>query len=201
MGLTPQEDHGYGQAHARLDRLAGRVASALLALAAITVPILILAVVVGVTLSVFRVNALVRFSEPLFLVGTALGQNSFVDMQWHLCALMVTLATPALILTDGHVRVDFLRERFTRRTQDRHDVIGHFVLAMPFVVLSFLPAYAFAAMAFASAEGSLDGGLVDRFLVKGLLALGTGLCGLALLVDMLRRILRMASSSRKEARS
>jgi TRAP-type mannitol/chloroaromatic compound transport system permease small subunit len=176
-----------------LDCVARKVATALLALAAITVPILIASVAAGVTLSVFRINAIMRFSDPVLLLGTAIGQNSFVDLQWHLCALMVTLATPALILTDSHVRVDFLRERFTRRTQDRNDVIGHLLLAIPFVVLSFLPAWSFASQAFGAGEASLDGGLSDRFLVKGLLSLGTALLGFALLVDVLRRVLRSRS--------
>ena len=194
--MTPQKD-SVGTVLGRLDGVAKKVSTVLLALAAITVPILIAAVVIGVTLSVFRINALVRFSEPLFLVGTAIGQNSFVDLQWHLCALMVTLATPALILSDGHVRVDVLRERFTRRTQDRNDVTGHLLLALPFIVLSFLPAWYFAAQAWGSGEGSLDGGLTDRFLVKGLLVLGTGLCGFALLIDLLRRVVRSRSVKRE----
>ena len=190
MASTTQPINSASKVLTLLDRIAHKVSKVLLALAAITVPILIAAVVIGVTLSVFRINALVQFSEPLFLFGSAIGQNSFVDLQWHLCALMVTLATPALILSDGHVRVDVLRERFTRRTQDRNDVVGHLLLALPFIALSFLPAWSFAAQAWAAGEGSLDGGLTDRFLVKGLLALGTGLCGFALLIDLMRRVLR-----------
>jgi TRAP-type mannitol/chloroaromatic compound transport system permease small subunit len=193
MGTTQQRHPSGARKGPLVERLAATAARILSGIAALSCPLLVAAVVGGVIASMLRVEAIARFAEPVPLLGRAITQNSLIDLQWHLCALMATLTIPALILSDRHVRVDFLYEHFSPRVRALVDLFGHVALALPFILLALLPAWSFMARAYLSGEGSVDGGLADRFVVKGLLPLGIALMGLAVLVDIVRRLLLLFS--------
>jgi TRAP-type mannitol/chloroaromatic compound transport system permease small subunit len=179
-------------------RLGSRLGSLLIGIAALATPLLIAAVVLGVIASLLRIEAVMRFAEPVPLLGRAITQNSLIDLQWHLSALMTMLAIPALVLSDRHVRVDVLYERLSPRRRSVVNLGGHGLLAIPFLVLAVGPAWTFMERSRLSGEGSVDGGLADRFLVKGLLPLGLGLLALALAIDILRRITTLLSAGRRQ---
>jgi TRAP-type mannitol/chloroaromatic compound transport system permease small subunit len=194
MGSTQQWHPSGAGTGPLVERLAASAARLLSGIAAASCPLLVAAVVGGVVASVLRVEAIARFAEPVPLLGRAITQNSLIDLQWHLCALMATLTIPALVLSDRHVRVDFLYERFSPRVRALVDLFGHVALTLPFIALALLPAWSFMARAYLAGEGSVDGGLADRFVVKALLPLGIALLGLAVVVDIVRRVMVLFSS-------
>lgn len=157
-------------------------------IAAGLVILIMVLVVVGVVAGVLRVDPLLEYGRSLPLLGTALTQNAIVEAQWHLYAALVMLALPALSARNGNVRVDFLYEKFSVRTRAWIDLAGYLVFSLPFLLLTLPAAWKFAAAAQRTAERSLDGGLSDRFWVKGMIVVGLAL----LLVVVLREIGRCA---------
>ena len=94
------------------------------------------------------------------------------ESEWHLLVPIVLLGIVVLMRENGHVRVDMLYERFTRRTRHVIDLISMLIGAT--IALLFIRyAYGFVESAWALGEGSPDpGGLPGRYWLKSLLPAG-----------------------------
>lgn len=168
--------------------LVDRIAVALLAIAAVLVPLVMLAIVAGVVGAMVGINPLVTFPATVPLLGDRLSLQGLGDLQWHLYAVMMMLVGGAAVWTGGHVRVDVILERLPRRLRTGVDVIGHLLFAVPATWLLTGPAWAFAHRAFTRGEASPDGGLIDRWMVKGALWLGLALLLAFVLADLARKV-------------
>ena len=183
---TPQSDpnRGIGPVHTVLRGIVwiGQAAAWLI------VPILVL-VLIGVTLSAAKVGTIVRWEDDVFLFGSKLTLASIGDLQWHLFGIMLMLTMPAAIVKDRHVRVDFLRQRFSEKAKNIIEVIGFFVLLAPLCYIVVLHGYDFTLRSFTMGEGSDYDGMYDRFVLKAFVPIGFGLmlvAGLGLTIQKLR---------------
>ena len=149
------------------DALLGAMAAGILALAA--------AVAVQVAANAADLNPLVTFEREWPLVGGAVTLNSLLDLQWHLLAAVALLPAGVVWLRDRHVRVDVVQSRLAPRGKAAVDLAGNVVFALPFLWFALPAAWGFAARSWGMDEGSANGGLVDLWLVKGVLPLGLGL--------------------------
>lgn len=115
--------------------------------------------------------------------------NSSVAMQeieWHLLAPIAMLGIVVLMKENGHVRVDMLYERLSRKNQLRLDAFSMLVGA---VVSLFMIKYSlgFIDSSWATREGSADpGGLPGRYVLKSIIPLGFGLLALQCLSNTVR---------------
>lgn len=115
------------------------------------------------------------------------GRVEFEEIQWHLYATGFLLALGYALLTDSHIRVDVLHERFTPVQQAWVEFYGILLLLLPFVALVLYYAVPFVATSFALAEVSnAPGGLPFRWAIKAMLPLGFALLGLAALSRLSR---------------
>lgn len=142
------------------------------------VPILIL-VLAGVSLSALKLGTLIDWDGDVFLFGPKLTLASLGDLQWHLFGAMLMLSLAGALVTDSHVRVDFLRAGFSQRTKDTIDLVGHIIFTLPFASTVAWHGYDFAARAHRLNEGSNYDGLYDRFIIKAVLPLGAALIAVA----------------------
>ncbi len=118
------------------------------------------------------------------------GRIEFEEIQWHLYATGFLVALGYAVESDDHIRVDFLRGRFSVRVQAWIELYGILLLLLPFVVLVLVYAAPFVAHSFAQGEVSAaPGGLPFRFVIKAMLIAGFGLLGVA----AFSRLLRVAS--------
>lgn len=156
--------------------------------AAWAVPVLVVAVCLTVLLSLLRANTLVEWGFELPLFGRKLTMSGLNDLQWHLFALMVMLGFVYTLHENGHVCVDFIATRFSPRTRRWVTLLGDVLLLLPFALVMAWFSWRFTVTAYASGEGSSDGGLDQRWVVKAVLPLGFGLLALF----GLTRALRMA---------
>src|SRR6056297_1705414 len=150
--------------------------------------VMMLAVVMQVVASALDINPLQTFTTPLPFVGRAITLNSLLDMQWHLLVIVGLLPAGLVWLRDGHVRVDFLYQRYPDRWRARVDLLGNLLFALPFFALILPAARAFLQRAWTSDEGSRNGGLADLWMIKAVLPLGLALLALAVLIDTVRLI-------------
>ena len=152
------------------------------------VPILVL-VLIGVTLSAAKVGTIVRWENDVFLFGSKLTLASIGDLQWHLFGIMLMLTMAGAIVSDKHVRVDFLRQHFREKTKNIIEVIGFLGLLAPLCVIVVLHGYDFTVRSFNMGEGSDYDGMYDRFVLKAFVPIGFGLmliAGAGLTIQKLR---------------
>ncbi|MCC6007005.1 MAG: TRAP transporter small permease subunit [Rhodobacteraceae bacterium] len=165
------------------DRLAGRVLDAL----GLVVIALMLCIVVQVAANAAGLSTLIRFEDALPLLGRAVTINSLMELQWHLLTLIGLLPAALVWVMDRHVRVDFLYAAAPVRARATIELAGHAVFTLPFLWFATPAGWAFAERAFALGERSRDGGLADRFLIKGIIPVALALLLLVVALDALRR--------------
>ncbi|MEM9230680.1 MAG: TRAP transporter small permease subunit [Pseudomonadota bacterium] len=183
---------GTGPVRAMLRSIAwiGRAAAWLI------VPILVL-VLVGVTLSAMKVGTIVEWERDVFLFGSKLTLASLGDLQWHLFGIMLMLTMAGALVTNNHVRVDFLRQHMSDRLKRIVDLAGHILFLLPLAVVVVWHGYDFTTRSFAMGEGSNYDGLYDRFVLKTSIPIGFSLlllAGLGLAFVRLRELLRSDQS-------
>jgi TRAP-type mannitol/chloroaromatic compound transport system permease small subunit len=183
-------DRGHGIIHAVLRGIVWIAGAA----AWLIVPILVL-VFLGVTLSMAKVGTIIRWENDIFLFGSKLTLASLGDLQWHLFGLMLMLTMAGAIVTDRHVRVDFLRQHMSERTKTIVDIIGHLIFLVPLCAIVAYHGYDFVLRSYAMGEGSNYDGLYDRFVIKSVIPIGFFLMLLAGLVLALLGIRKLTNSN------
>ncbi len=115
------------------------------------------------------------------------GRVEFEEIQWHLYATGFLIALGYTVESDDHIRVDFLRDRFSPRLRAWFELYGILLLLVPFVALILFYSVPFIAHSFSQGEVSAaPGGLAYRWAIKSMLFVGFGLLGLAALSRLVR---------------
>jgi TRAP-type mannitol/chloroaromatic compound transport system permease small subunit len=97
------------------------------------------------------------------------------EMEWHLFSVIFLFGISVALKDEGHVRVDFLYERYSPRTRAVINIIGTIFFLIPFALLILCGSYAFVHDAYLTHEISEDpGGLPFRWLIKGMIPFSFG---------------------------
>ena len=92
------------------------------------------------------------------------------EMEWHLFGVIFLIGIPVALLDEGHVRVDFLYDRFTLRTKAVINIIGTVFFLLPLALLIFFGSLDFVVDAYEINEISQDpGGLPYRWFIKAMI--------------------------------
>lgn len=115
------------------------------------------------------------------------GRIELEELQWHIYALGFLMALSLGVVTDDHIRVDLLHERFSLRQQAWIELYGGLLLMLPFLALILIYAIPFVLHSFAAGEVSqAPGGLPYRWLIKAALPVGFAFLTLAVLARLTR---------------
>lgn len=102
-------------------------------------------------------------------------RNSSVGMQemeWHLFAVIFLFGIGVALKDEGHVRVDFLFDSFSKRQKAIVNIFGTLFFLLPFALLILTGSLEFVNDAYVTQEISEDpGGLPFRWLIKGMIPL------------------------------
>ena len=131
-------------------------------------------------------NAILRYSSRF--TGQVWSSNAFLEGQWYLFSTIFLLGAGYTLYKDKHVRVDVLYSRLSKTGQNRINVIGTLVFAIPFCILGLWSSVDFVYNSWAVSEMSADAGGLPRYPVKTLIPLGFLLLLLQCLV-WLKRLL------------
>jgi TRAP-type mannitol/chloroaromatic compound transport system permease small subunit len=105
--------------------------------------------------------------------------NSSVAMQeleWHLFSIFILFGVPVALLEEGHVRVDFLYDRFPVRRKAMINIIGTVFFLLPLACLIFFGSFEFVMDSYGINEISENpGGLPYRWVVKAMIPLAFGI--------------------------
>lgn len=123
-----------------------------------------------------------------FLFGR--GSIALEELTWHFFGAAMLLSLSYAVVTDSHVRVDFMRERFSFRKRAWIDMVFIVLLALPVLFLLTEDTYTYARRSFLTMERSqAPSGLPWRFIIKGMMPIGFAL----LMVALFSRSLKCAS--------
>ncbi|MEP7300094.1 MAG: TRAP transporter small permease subunit [Caldimonas sp.] len=114
--------------------------------------------------------------------------NAYLEIQWYLFAAVFLLAAGYTMLRQGHVKIDVVSGRFSKRTQIWIDIIGlaFFVLPLVFTVIQL--SWPLVVRAYVMKEYSQNAGGLIRWPVFALLPLGFVLLGFQAVSELIKRV-------------
>jgi TRAP-type mannitol/chloroaromatic compound transport system permease small subunit len=77
---------------------------------------------------VSAVNAVIRKAFDI-------SSNAWLELQWYLFGAVFMLAAAYVLQKNGHVRIDAVSSRFSKRTRDWIDLFGHVFFLLPLCLL------------------------------------------------------------------
>lgn len=155
-------------------------------------PILLL-ILAGVVLSAAKVGTIFSWENDIFLFGSKLTLSSLGDLQWHLFGIMLMLSMAGTLVSDKHVRVDFLRQNMSQMHKTIIDLLGHVVFLLPLCGIVAFHGYDFTIRSWNMNEGSNYDGLYNRFILKSFIPIGffmLFLAGIGLILRDLNALFR-----------
>lgn len=117
------------------------------------------------------------------------GQGSIMleEIQWHIYGMAWLIGLSYTMISDSHVRVDVLHERFSLRTQTWIELLGLLLLLLPFLVIFLLDAVPYFVASYEVNERALaPDGLPARWALKFFLPLAIVLLILAAVSRLLK---------------
>lgn len=144
--------------------------------------VLVLSILVSVAVAATGTPVLLDWEGTLPVLGGALTANSLTDLQWYIFALLVLFGGVVALRDNAHVAVDTVAGHFSGRTRLVIRTVGDLVFLLPFAAIIVWYGWTFAETAWTTGEGSTQGGLNDRWLMKAMLPVSFALLGLAGLV-------------------
>ena len=119
------------------------------------------------------------------------------ELKWHLFGTAVMLGGAWCLAHDGHVRMDLVYGRLSKRARAAIDALGILLLVLPFCALVAWYGSHTALDSFDRGELSRDaGGLTNRWIIRATVPLGFALLGLQGLAQFLRAVVVVVGGTR-----
>lgn len=101
------------------------------------------------------------------------GSTQLQELQWHFFFASVMLSIGYAYVSDGHVRIDILRNRFSPKLRKRIEILGCVIAVIPLSVLFIWAGGEQAWRALISGERSAAAlGLESRWIIKSVVPIG-----------------------------
>ena len=98
------------------------------------------------------------------------GSIAMQEMEWHLFGVMILFGMSYALREEAHVRVDFLYNRFSPKTQALINIIGTLLFIIPLSIFIIYGSYDFVMDSYTTNEISEDpGGLTHRWIIKAMI--------------------------------
>lgn len=114
--------------------------------------------------------------------------NALLEIQWYLFAGVFLLASGYTLLRQGHVKIDVIVGRFSKRTQVMVDIFGILFFLLPFVVIVVDLVWPLVTKAYIHGEMSQNAGGLIRWPVYALVPAGFALLGLQGISELIKRV-------------
>jgi TRAP-type mannitol/chloroaromatic compound transport system permease small subunit len=125
--------------------------------------------ILTVVLLLMTVNVFYDVIMRYFLHNSSVGMQ---EMEWHLFSIVILFGVSVALLDEGHVRVDFLYDRYTPKKKALVNIIGTIFFLLPLALLILFGSFSFVKDAYDIMEISEDpGGLHFRWVIKAMIPL------------------------------
>ncbi len=141
-------------------------------------------------ITMWLVLAAVLISATNAIVRKAfnISSNAFLEIQWYLFAAVFMLGAGYVMLKNAHVRIDFISNKLSKRTNAIIDVVGIVVFTIPLSLIMIDLGWPLFMRAFTSGEMSQNAGGLIRWPVMALIPLGFALLVLQCMSELVKRI-------------
>lgn len=118
------------------------------------------------------------------------GSTKLQELQWHIHGVLMMMCFGYAYLKNAHVRIELLRDNFPMRTRAWVEMVGIWIMVLPYCYLMIILGFEFAQRSFIQNEVS-DAltGLSHRFIIKSFIPIGFVLITLAALSVWLRCVI------------
>ena len=117
-----------------------------------------------------------------------IGSNAYLEIQWYLFAGVFMLGAAYVFLHNGHVRIDFISSKLSKRTNAIIDALGIVVFLIPLCVVLIDLSWPFFMRTYLSGEMSENAGGLIRWPVVLLIPVGFGLLLLQAVSELIKRL-------------
>jgi TRAP-type mannitol/chloroaromatic compound transport system permease small subunit len=117
-----------------------------------------------------------------------IGSNAWLEIQWYLFAGVFMLGVGYVMLKNAHVRIDFISNKLSKRTNAIIDSVGIVVFTIPLSIIMIDFAWPVFMRALDTGEMSQNAGGLIRWPVWALLPAGFGILLLQALSELIKRI-------------
>ena len=117
-----------------------------------------------------------------------IGSNAYLEIQWYLFAAVFMLGVGYVMLKNGHVRIDFISTRLSKRTNAIIDALGLVLFTIPLSVIMINLGWPVFYNAFVSGEMSQNAGGLIRWPVILLIPLGFSILILQSVSELIKRV-------------
>lgn len=122
--------------------------------------------------------------------------NAWLEVQWYLFGAVFMLCAAWTLQDNEHVRIDVLSSRFSPKTREIIDMIGHLIFLLPFVALMIWLSSQFFWKSILSGEMSPNEGGLLLWPAKGLIFFGFVQLGLQWLSEVIKSSYRLLGMSK-----
>jgi TRAP-type mannitol/chloroaromatic compound transport system permease small subunit len=137
-------------------------------------------------------TVLISAGNAISRYGLNLSSNAWLEIQWYLFSLIFLLGAGYTLRHNGHVRIDVIYGRLSRRGQAIIDLAGGVLFLLPMAgIIAWLSWTGFAE-AYAIGETSPDAGGLLRWPVKLAIPLGFALLALQGVAEVIKRLAFLA---------
>jgi TRAP-type mannitol/chloroaromatic compound transport system permease small subunit len=140
--------------------------------------------VMWLVLAAVVISAINAVMRKLFSISS----NAYLEVQWYLFAAVFMLGAGYVFLHNGHVRIDFISSRLTKRTNAIIDALGIVIFLIPLCLILIDLSWPFFMNAYESGEMSENAGGLIRWPVIVLIPLGFAILLLQAISELFKRI-------------
>jgi TRAP-type mannitol/chloroaromatic compound transport system permease small subunit len=117
-----------------------------------------------------------------------LGSNAWLEIQWYLFAAVFLLGAGYVWLKNGHVRIDFISSKLSKRTNTIIDILGMLVFTIPLSLIIINLSWPVFERAWVSGEVSQNAGGLIRWPVLLLIPVGFSILVMQCLSELIKRV-------------
>lgn len=115
--------------------------------------------------------------------------NGMLEIQWYMFSLIFLLCAGYTLKHDGHVRIDVIYGRLSRRGQAMIDIFGGLFFLLPVALFITKMSWDMAMVSYHISEGSPDAGGLLRWPIKLAIPVGFALLSLQGVSEIIKKIL------------
>jgi TRAP-type mannitol/chloroaromatic compound transport system permease small subunit len=131
---------------------------------------------------------LISAANAVMRKAFSIGSNAYLEIQWYLFAALFMLGAGFVLLRNGHVRIDFISARLSKRTTTIIDIVGILIILIPFCVMMIDLSWPLFHRAWVSGEVSQNAGGLIRWPVLLLIPVGFALLLVQGVSELIKRI-------------
>ena len=117
-----------------------------------------------------------------------IGSNAWLEIQWYLFAGVFMLGVGYVFLKNGHVRIDFISSRLSRRTNTIIDILGIVIFVIPLSLILIDLSWPLFMRALHTGEMSQNAGGLIRWPVLLLMPVGFFILLIQSISELIKRV-------------